>query len=231
MKFKKTSKIGRTAFLAAGTLLAAGAANASTITGPDTPADLGLTVVSTGSPAASGIRTFTFSGFNFAADNPVWWGPTNIIASFHNSASDTLTSVSVLGSTATWSGTTTVAGIAGPIHTEFVVTISGGTWVDPVSLGILDPLALAQLTSGTFVVNEQFLASLSGDPGSFGSFTSVFNPTAGADGAALTSATGEFFVEAVPEPSTWAMMILGFAGVGFTAYRKKRQSAPGFRFA
>jgi PEP-CTERM motif len=27
---------------------------------------------------------------------------------------------------------------------------------------------------------------------------------------------------AVPEPSTWAMMILGFLGVGFTAYRRKR---------
>lgn len=30
---------------------------------------------------------------------------------------------------------------------------------------------------------------------------------------------------AVPEPSTWAMMILGFAGVGFMAYRRKRQVA------
>jgi hypothetical protein len=28
-------------------------------------------------------------------------------------------------------------------------------------------------------------------------------------------------VSAVPEPSTWAMMILGFAGVGFMAYRRK----------
>jgi hypothetical protein len=27
---------------------------------------------------------------------------------------------------------------------------------------------------------------------------------------------------AVPEPSTWAMMILGFAGIGFMAYRRKR---------
>jgi hypothetical protein len=27
---------------------------------------------------------------------------------------------------------------------------------------------------------------------------------------------------AVPEPSTWAMMILGFAGVGFMAYRRKQ---------
>jgi hypothetical protein len=28
-------------------------------------------------------------------------------------------------------------------------------------------------------------------------------------------------VAAVPEPSTWAMMILGFAGIGFMAYRRK----------
>jgi PEP-CTERM motif len=28
---------------------------------------------------------------------------------------------------------------------------------------------------------------------------------------------------AVPEPSTWAMMILGFAGVGFMAYRRSRR--------
>jgi hypothetical protein len=28
-------------------------------------------------------------------------------------------------------------------------------------------------------------------------------------------------VGGVPEPSTWAMMILGFAGVGFMAYRRK----------
>jgi hypothetical protein len=27
----------------------------------------------------------------------------------------------------------------------------------------------------------------------------------------------------VPEPSTWAMMILGFFGVGFMAYRRRSQ--------
>jgi hypothetical protein len=32
-------------------------------------------------------------------------------------------------------------------------------------------------------------------------------------------------VSAVPEPSTWAMMILGFAGVGFLAYRRKSKPA------
>jgi hypothetical protein len=36
---------------------------------------------------------------------------------------------------------------------------------------------------------------------------------------------GTFAVAAVPESSTWAMMILGFAGVGFMAYRRKRDSS------
>ena len=37
-------------------------------------------------------------------------------------------------------------------------------------------------------------------------------------------------VSSVPEPSTWAMMILGFFGVGFMAYRRK-QNGPAFRVA
>jgi hypothetical protein len=30
---------------------------------------------------------------------------------------------------------------------------------------------------------------------------------------------------AIPEPSTWAMMLLGFAGLGYAGYRKARQAA------
>ena len=39
--------------------------------------------------------------------------------------------------------------------------------------------------------------------------------------------TSEFFlvVAAVPEPSTWAMILLGFAGLGFMAYRRKAEPA------
>ena len=29
----------------------------------------------------------------------------------------------------------------------------------------------------------------------------------------------------VPEPSTWAMMVLGFAGLGFAGYRRSRKTA------
>jgi len=34
-----------------------------------------------------------------------------------------------------------------------------------------------------------------------------------------------FNVSAVPEPTTWAMMLLGFAGIGFLAYRRKSKLA------
>jgi CHRD domain/PEP-CTERM motif len=32
------------------------------------------------------------------------------------------------------------------------------------------------------------------------------------------------FLQAVPEPSTWAMMILGFAGIGFMGYRRRKST-------
>jgi hypothetical protein len=47
--------------------------------------------------------------------------------------------------------------------------------------------------------------------------------------ASLIDATGgpESFtaIAAVPEPSTWAMMLLGFCGLGFMAYRRKSKPA------
>jgi hypothetical protein len=37
--------------------------------------------------------------------------------------------------------------------------------------------------------------------------------------------TAQALSSAVPEPSTWAMMLIGFAGVGFMAYRRKNKPA------
>ena len=34
---------------------------------------------------------------------------------------------------------------------------------------------------------------------------------------------GVSIASSVPEPSTWAMMLLGFAGLGFYAYRRSGQ--------
>jgi hypothetical protein len=53
-------------------------------------------------------------------------------------------------------------------------------------------------------------------PGGFASQTS--------EGKFLYGAVEPAAVVAVPEPSTWAMMILGFASVGFMAYRRRGNS-------
>ena len=47
--------------------------------------------------------------------------------------------------------------------------------------------------------------------------------------AGAGATTGDINISGVPEPSTWAMMILGFAGIGFMAYRRKAKT--GFRLA
>ena len=57
------------------------------------------------------------------------------------------------------------------------------------------------------------------------SVTEEYIITVGASGGTANST----IVVSVPETSTWAMMILGFFGVGFLAYRRK--SAPSFRIA
>lgn len=54
------------------------------------------------------------------------------------------------------------------------------------------------------------------------SYTLTFN----FDGNGVTAAdvlVDNIAISAVPEPSTWAMMILGFFGIGFLAYRRKNE--------
>jgi hypothetical protein len=53
------------------------------------------------------------------------------------------------------------------------------------------------------------------------SFSTTF--TGGADGAPNLNFT--LIGSAVPEPGTWAMLLLGFAGLGFSTYRGSRKSA------
>jgi PEP-CTERM motif len=66
--------------------------------------------------------------------------------------------------------------------------------------------------------NDSFLFQLS-----TGGFRYTFTDTA--NSSLSSSGTIEATISAVPEPSTWAMMILGFCGLGFMAYRRKQNSA------
>jgi len=53
----------------------------------------------------------------------------------------------------------------------------------------------------------------------------VVGPNAFLYDIAFTEGFGNGLTGAVPEPSTWAMLVLGFAGIGFTAYRRKSKAA------
>jgi PEP-CTERM motif len=55
------------------------------------------------------------------------------------------------------------------------------------------------------------------------------DPTDSCSGYKLFEANPQGIPSAVPEPSTWAMMILGFFGIGVMVYRRK--SKPSFRLA
>jgi hypothetical protein len=60
----------------------------------------------------------------------------------------------------------------------------------------------------------------------FGAFNGFFNVANEAETFNLGSAyTFTLVSGAVPEPSTWTMMVLGFAGLGYAGYRKARQAA------
>jgi hypothetical protein len=76
-------------------------------------------------------------------------------------------------------------------------------------------------TGSTF---NYVLAGTHGNPYPNGTLFFGFDPAAQYDYAFRTYSDSTFS-GAVPEPSTWAMMILGFAGIGFMACRRKAKPA------
>jgi len=94
--------------------------------------------------------------------------------------------------------------------------------------------AFGEFDSG-FFNSGAAVSSITWTIGTPGEFTSVLQALGG------STASDQFFlfaggnqyagnVSAVPEPSTWAMMILGFFGVGFMTYRRKSRG-PALRLA
>jgi hypothetical protein len=98
-----------------------------------------------------------------------------------------------------------------------VENTNSGTSTDPISFSV------AGLNF------KDFAMSVDGDPSVF--FTiDVLGPNgkSGLIGSEFSGVVIEQQVAAVPEPATWAMLLLGFAGIGFLSYRRK-QGGPAFR--
>jgi hypothetical protein len=85
----------------------------------------------------------------------------------------------------------------------------------------------SQYNELTFTLQNLTLANLASLPPEIFAADIWETATGGAGLTGYVAAVGPG--PSVPEPSTWAMMILGFMGVGFMAYRRKSQAS--FRLA
>jgi hypothetical protein len=109
--------------------------------------------------------------------------------------------------------------------------------------------SVASLALGTYVVQFELAGNMRGGPAqtveiSIGSQNQFLTPIGGytLETLTFTNASGQLSftdlgpadqqgalidnvtVSSVPEPSTWAMMILGFAGVGAMTYRRRKST-------
>jgi len=88
---------------------------------------------------------------------------------------------------------------------------------DGTSNTILVSEALAPATSGSHTWTRFAFNFIADGTSNTINFSEINGPSyIGLDDVSVT---------AVPEPATWAMMLLGFAGVGFMAYRRKSKPA------
>ena len=88
----------------------------------------------------------------------------------------------------------------------------------------------ASLSAADILAGDTLVIGAPAGGGDFKSDNVAFVVDANVAGATGLVGSGPATMSSVPEPSTWAMMILGFFGVGFMAYRRKSQGHE-FRFA
>jgi hypothetical protein len=99
-----------------------------------------------------------------------------------------------------------------------------------VNAGVVRPfIGFPNVTSGTFSQTYDLATALSGGISEVGFITGLETGLAYVNIHDRTFPGGEIrgqlILTAVPEPSTWAPLILGFAGIGFMAYRRKNKMA------
>lgn len=182
----------------------------------------------------SGVGTFSVSGLSYGSYilNNVdgTSGPfiTNSLSS--NSFNASTTAGGTINVYVTASGLTSPSGIV-PFQSSFTenlltagFSVTESSFVDAANgiFSLATPIGSQTFNAiGTSVQG----ANVNVGAGPY-SVTVKYTIAASGEGSANSTA----IVTPVPEPSTWAMMILGFMGVGFMAYRRKNQSV-GLRLA
>ena len=157
-----------------------------------------LLAASVASPASAALLNFQLTGSQQAS----FQIDTETVPSFFSMSS-------LIGNQVRFDNVSGIfGGVAGPASISFGTNLIADLNIGGTALGF------TQLSGNT----DLFTGSPSDPTFTIGSFN-LRNPFLGQNDVLTISA-----VAAVPEPSTWAMMILGFASVGFMAYRRKAKS-------
>jgi hypothetical protein len=109
---------------------------------------------------------------------------------------------------------------------QFSVDLPEPTWAE------FDPTGFDAFAGEVWTDNDYNSAIAPGETGSFdalnlGGFMPSIGWSVSVEGGPNGEATEIFggFVETIPEPSTWAMMLIGFAGLGYLGYRRRQTLA------
>jgi hypothetical protein len=182
---------------------------------------------------AASVLLFSFAGAASANATVYDW----------NFAGSSISGSGTLTATAEGSGTYFITGGTGTVNDatygSFAVTFGACTYGSSCTLRNTDG-AGANLTYDNLLFPTNSIGSqldsdgvvlLPGPPGSGTTAIGIWDSPSQAF-YAYTSVGNEdlttpfnVLVAAVPEPSTWAMMILGFCGIGFMAFRRKQAGA------
>ena len=120
-----------------------------------------------------------------------------------------------------YSGITTSPGSLGPGGTTAASSGSGDPFgVDDMTLDVPAGYISGSALSGSSTFDGTTIASLGFTPGTY-----VFSWDSGGGVVVEDDNITVQVGPAVPEPSTWAMMCLGFAGLGFLGYRARKTAS------
>lgn len=125
------------------------------------------------------------------------------------------------GITITTTGTLTEKITFGPNTIETHVDFSPGEMSDQLNQDVLDAL----MAQSALLPQGISLVTFNGSPAFFADYNYDFDITEGLETTSGEGIPGLYFgvitTGLAPEPSTWAMMLLGFVGVGYFGYRKR----------
>jgi hypothetical protein len=192
--------------------------------------DGSTTLLSNSGVASSTTLGGTVGNFNFLLAAASGLGSPAELSSFISTLSSTGPGTLTLMASST--DNSAPIGSALPFLTSFNQLSSTGFLITEASYVSNSDLAFATtslLAASPIFTNTSSLQSVNlGNVVNPYSITEIFTFTT--TGTAATNGSSIGVIAGVPEPATWAMMILGFLGVGFMAYRGKGR-APAIRLA